>query len=462
MKLYHKIMLVVCGALLVCGAFCCFWLGNRYLDRQLSRLTEEEITSFEGMEYILREVYEISAGEAERPEMYNKRILGEIFENDLFEDCILQNASEIICDHSPRFGVEYETFAGQAAEGKIDFGIHTIGGAKILVLAAGEPWVSADAYLFRFRDVTVVYEDMWGLLRTFAAIWILFLILLMLVSAAFMKFLLRPLKALEQAAYEVSRGNYDGTIETGGKDELGDISRAFAIMKMGIREREEKLEEVNEQQKLLIGSLSHEIRSPMTSVLGYTDMLLHVEIDEDTGKMALQTIYDQANYLKNLSAKMMELSGLYQNNSIQVEDCSVGQLLEESRKTAARKWPEITFVWKEKEDFRMSGDTDLLTSLFQNLLDNGAKASRPGQKIEIGLRPGFISIRDFGKGIPEEEIGKICRPFYKVDRSRTGRDGIGLGLAICRQIMEFHHGEMNIESVPGKGTTISLQFVTNC
>ncbi|MDI9243054.1 hypothetical protein [Fusibacillus kribbianus] len=89
MKLYHKIMLVVCGALLVCGAFCCFRLGNRYLDRQLSRLTEEEITSFEGMEYILREVYEISAGEAERPEMYNKRILGEIFENDLFEDCIL-------------------------------------------------------------------------------------------------------------------------------------------------------------------------------------------------------------------------------------------------------------------------------------------------------------------------------------------------------------------------------------
>lgn len=462
MKLYHKIMLVICGALLICGAFCCFWLGNRYLDRQINRLTREEISSFQGMEYILKEVYELSAGAAESTESYNKRILGEIFENDLFEHCVLQNASEVICDRSHQFGIDYEIFAEQNTEDKIDFGIHAIGDFRILVLAAREPWVSEDTCLFRFVDVTAVYEEMWGLLKTFAAIWVLFLVFIMFVSAVFLKVLLRPLKDLEQAAYEVSNGNYERKLDTSGKDELGDISRAFCTMKEGIREREQKLEEVNEQQKLLIGSLSHEIRSPMTSVLGYTDMLLHVEIDDETSEMALQTIYDQAKYLKNLSAKMMELSGLYQNNAIEMKECSLGQIMEESLKMAAQKWPGISFAWKQKEDFLIPGDKDLLTSLLQNLLDNGAKASLTGQKVEIEMTPGIVKIRDFGKGIPKEEIEKICQPFYKVDKSRTGRDGIGLGLAICRQILKYHDGEMTIESAPEEGTTISLQFVTIC
>ena len=104
-------------------------------------------------------------------------------------------------------------------------------------------------------------------------------------------------------------------------------------------------------------------------------------------------------------------------------------------------------------------DLDLMESLLVNLLDNAIKASEPGSVIELTARGNRISVRDYGKGIPEEEIPKITEAFYMVDKSRSRQaGGIGMGLALCQRIAELHGAVLDIRSALGVGTEISVVF----
>ena len=237
----------------------------------------------------------------------------------------------------------------------------------------------------------------------------------------------------------------------------------YMMMKRTV-ERMEKLQEVAEKQELLMGALSHEMRTPLTSIIGYSDTLRHVKLKDEQKDRALEHINREGKRLEALSGKMLQLLGLYQNHTIQMEMTPAGDLLNHvidmEKEQAEKKKVQLKM---EYEAFSMKMDPALMESLLVNLIDNALKATDAGGSILVkayetsGKK--IFEVSDTGIGIPEEELGKITDAFYMVDKSRSRKEGgSGLGLALCVKVAEIHGGKLKIESQPGEGTTVRVVF----
>ena len=212
----------------------------------------------------------------------------------------------------------------------------------------------------------------------------------------------------------------------------------------------------------LLGSLAHELKTPMTAIIGYSDILLKMSLSEQQKEKALQYIGSESRRLSRLSAKMLELTGLYEEEpeSLEMRHTSVKVLLERAEALISFRLQEraqILEIRLADDALCHDMDEDLMTSLLLNLLDNACKASDEGQKIYLEADSRGIYVSDCGIGIPEEELTKVEDAFYMVDKSRArASGGSGLGLALCRRIAELHHAEMRIESRQGEGTKVSI------
>ena len=215
-------------------------------------------------------------------------------------------------------------------------------------------------------------------------------------------------------------------------------------------EQMEKLQEVAEKQELLMGALSHEMRTPLTSIIGYSDTLRHVKLKDEQKDRALEHINREGKRLEALSGKMLQLLGLYQNHAIHGTERARGARSAESSRM-------------ECEVFSMKMDPALMESLLINLIDNALKATDAGGSIWVRAyeKAGkkIFEVSDTGMGIPEEELGKITDAFYMVDKSRSRKEGgSGLGLALCVKVAEIHGGCLKIESRQREGTTVRAIF----
>lgn len=229
-------------------------------------------------------------------------------------------------------------------------------------------------------------------------------------------------------------------------------------------EQMEKLQEVAEKQELLMGALSHEMRTPLTSIIGYSDSLRHVKLKDEQKDRALEHINREGKRLEALSGKMLQMLGLYQNHAIQMEMTTAGDLLShviDMEKEQAEK--KAVHLRMECEAFSMKMDPALMESLLINLIDNALKATDAGGSIWVKAyeKAGkkIFEVSDTGMGIPEEELGKITDAFYMVDKSRSRKEGgSGLGLALCVKVVEIHGGFLKIESKQTEGTTVRAIF----
>lgn len=229
-------------------------------------------------------------------------------------------------------------------------------------------------------------------------------------------------------------------------------------------ERMEQLQEVAEKQELLMGALSHEMRTPLTSIIGYSDTLRHVKLKEEQKDRALEHINREGKRLEALSGKMLQILGLYQNHAVQMELVPICELLthvcDMEKEQAEKRGVRLEI---EYGTFSMKMDTALMESLLVNLVDNALKATDSGGSIMVKAyeKSGkkIFEVADTGRGIPESELGKITDAFYMVDKSRSRKEGgSGLGLALCVKIAEIHGGYLEIESQLGEGTTVRAIF----
>ncbi|MDD3794933.1 MAG: HAMP domain-containing sensor histidine kinase [Lachnospiraceae bacterium] len=228
--------------------------------------------------------------------------------------------------------------------------------------------------------------------------------------------------------------------------------------------RMEELQEVSRKQEQLMGALAHEMKTPMASIIGFSDSLMRVHLGEGQKLRALKHINREGKRLEGLSAKMLQLLGLYENDAIKMKIYPVTELVQRVMEIQQEKAENqgIRLVCR-CEKFRFQMDIDLMENLLINLLDNAIQASSPGASVQLRIfqedQKCIFEVKDSGVGIPESEIPKVTEAFYMADKSRSRKNGgAGLGLSICRQIVRLHGGCLHISSEEGVGTSVRAEF----
>lgn len=314
---------------------------------------------------------------------------------------------------------------------------------------------------YKLEDVTYVWERM----RLLAA----GLVLLSCIITGVVCFLLfiilnrvlQPLQRLSRGAEQIAKGQYDERIVVNRRDEIGELSANFNQMAEAVQSRIEELKEAEWKRTLFMGNLTHELKTPMTAISGYAKTLLTVKLGEEDKEEALSYIYEESCRLERLSQKMMNLLLLEERKPADLVAVPAKVLFLNVAEacSASLKEDGISLQCHEEGEVFLA-DADLFTEVLINLVDNARKASTKGSKIILSAKENSIEVRDFGKGIPEEEKDKILEPFYRIDKSRSRKNGgAGLGLAITAIIIKQHNCRMEIDSRVGQGTRIILQFV---
>lgn len=274
-----------------------------------------------------------------------------------------------------------------------------------------------------------------------------------------------PLHELAVSAKSIADGDYESRIQIRKQDEIGTLAENFNQMVEAVWQRTRSLEESEQKKTLFMGSLTHELKTPMTAISGYAETLLMAKLEPEEEEAALQYIYTECGRLERLSQKMMHLLELDQSAEWMPEEHSVRELFEAAKNSCDPVLQKRNIrLQMEEHGERFIMDLDLMTDAIINLIDNAAKASEDGS--EIFLKAGadenghvYILTEDFGCGIPEEEQKKILEPFYMVDKSRSRKyGGAGLGLALTKRILERHHMQLGIESEVGQGTRITIRL----
>jgi signal transduction histidine kinase len=221
-------------------------------------------------------------------------------------------------------------------------------------------------------------------------------------------------------------------------------------MAEAVEEKINSLEQAVRSREDFVANFSHELKTPMTAIMGYADMLRSHENSPEVQIKSADYIYKESRRISDLSLKLMDLMGL-SDEHISIEPIDVQKL---------KLHIGERFVWN-MQPATVCADKILVISVLNNLCDNAEKAG--ATKIII---KGFveenkyrITVSDNGKGVSEKDISKIKEPFCMVDRSHAGtNDGFGLGLALCERIANLHGTSLTFESVIGVGTTVGFEL----
>lgn len=210
-----------------------------------------------------------------------------------------------------------------------------------------------------------------------------------------------------------------------------------------------------------MGAFAHELKTPMTSIIGFADLLRQGNLDESTRMMAAEYIFSEGHRLERLSFKLLELL-LLQKDGIRPKNVWLGNFVGEVDRALAPvlEQKNIRLICKA-EQTRVALEPDLVKSLLYNLVDNASKAMDNGGIIAVRAAaiPGGCQFQvvDNGRGMEQAELAKITEAFYRVDKARSrSQGGAGLGLSLCKQIAALHNGSISFESAPGKGTRVTV------
>lgn len=370
----------------------------------------------------------------------------------------------------------YDNTGGFSYFDSVSYAPLSWGGRRYLVVRA----VSAanDLQVFHIEDITDIREN----LKDMA--WVLLIVTIILtVSVGFLQTVvlrsaLAPLKALNETTKRMARNMYDQRVEVMRDDEIGELAESFNAMADAVETRTRNLEESERRKTLLMGNLTHELKTPMTAISGYAETLLTTKLIEEDRQEALHYIRQECGRLERLSKKMMKLLSLEtaslsaplrteggtedeaENDGFVMRDVPVETLFREAERVCGKALEDKRIVLEQKtHGERFLVEEDLMAEVLINLLDNAVKASPEGGRVILRADGDMISVQDFGCGIPKEETERVLEPFYMVDKSRSRKSGgAGLGLSIVLMIVKLHKGSLSIKSEVGQGTAVELRL----
>ena len=319
-----------------------------------------------------------------------------------------------------------------------------------------------DTLLLEARfDTSDVYTARQVQIKLFAAIYGIVVLLGILAAGMLSRVLTKRLDKLTEAVRTIAAGDLDTRSGIRTHDEFGQLSRDFDTMADRLQENIAHLENEMQRQENFMGAFAHELKTPMTAIIGYADLLRQDSLPEDTRLTAADYIYSEGQRLEKLSFKLLELL-LLEKDELLPKEVNLSAFLEDVEKALAPVLEKktIRLVCRGVRE-KVKLEPDLVKSLLYNLVDNAAKAMEEGGNITVKgvLIPGGceLTVADNGRGMADEELSRITEAFYRVDKSRSRKQGgAGLGLALCRRIVELHGGSMQFASVAGAGTRVTV------
>ncbi|MFQ9514291.1 MAG: sensor histidine kinase [Eubacterium sp.] len=310
-------------------------------------------------------------------------------------------------------------------------------------------------YVVTHMPTSIIKKSSYDVTFVFYITYAIILALSLIIFFNFMWFIYMPLKQIRLAAMEYAKGNfeYDG-LKVSNDDEIGDVASSLKYMS-------KQLNNSRTYQKEFISNISHDFRSPLTSIKGYLEAMMDGTIPPEEHNKYLSIVLSEANRLEKLTTGLRELNSWNSTGpELIFEDFNMENVIASTVETfqgsCEKKHIELVLQFPSKH-YNVYADKGKIEQVLYNLLDNAIKFSNPSSKIIIRLynkgEKQYCSVKDFGMGIPGGSIDKIWQRFYKTDLSR-GRDktGSGIGLAIVKEIIMAHNETIDVISTEGVGT----------
>lgn len=316
-------------------------------------------------------------------------------------------------------------------------------------------------YLSRMREITAVFTRADENLARYQRIMLIILTVGIGITTALTFYLTRPIRRISRAAKQFSEGQYEKRAVVRSNDELGQLAQNFNEMADSLEIKINELADAAQRQKDFTASFAHELKTPLTSVIGYADTLRSRVLPAKKQIEAANYIFSEGKRLEAMSFALLDLFAL-DRETPQFRKTSASRIVQDTAASCAYLLNEKNIRLETRvEERKLNVVPELLQILLFNLIDNARKASESGSLIRLYARQvesGFrFSVRDNGRGIPQEALERLTEPFYMVDKSRARAEGgAGLGLAICRRIAELHGTRLDFESEVGKGTCVSF------
>ena len=259
------------------------------------------------------------------------------------------------------------------------------------------------------------------------------------------------------AIKRISNGNIVEEIVIDTNDEFSTMAEDLNVMQIRIRELLESERESEKQKNELITNIAHDLRTPLTSILGYLEIIeTNKNLTDEQKKNYVNIAYEKSKRLEVLIEDLFAFTKLnYGKLSLKIEKFDMVKLIEQLIQELYPLFEkaEISYEFESSEEsLLVEADPKLMVRLFENLINNAIKYGKEGKKIVIKLVKNlddtfFVSVINYGRAIPKESIKRLFDKFYRVDASRNSQvSGSGLGLAIAKNIVDLHKGNLSVKS----------------
>lgn len=257
----------------------------------------------------------------------------------------------------------------------------------------------------------------------------------------FSRTIISPISKLSKASRDIASGNLGISIDYNSNDEIGELSKSFNYMS-------KELADIKRIRDDLLATISHEIRSPLGRIKGYTELFFDLELDKNEKEKYYKSILQEVDFINNMVGEIIEISRLeLGKEEMFKEDIDLAFLLKIINEdfNMRKSIQDVNYIFNYEDNLFCSVDVDKMRRVLQNIIDNSIKAKATeiiitAKKVNNEVE---VVITDNGIGIPENQIDIVFEKFYRVDKSRDRKTGgFGLGLAICKGIITGHNGKI--------------------
>ena len=402
--------------------------------------------------------------------------------NEFYQSCITYAQTfeekdrielQFINKHGKMVATSYGHWAGESPKtSDISDAVNTRGPGVFLgsdpltnerIMAVSSPMVYSNGEVIgvlRFVTSTRIVEQqiIRVALISFAFLLVV-LIVVLLSSSYFIRSVMAPVAEITEKAKRISGGSYGIQIKTRYRDEMGELADT-------INEMSAKISQNEKMQAEFISQLSHELRTPLTVINGWSETLLADEALDAETRQGMKIISGEAKRLTEMVMELLDFTRMQDGRmTLSVEPTDIRGVFEDTvymyGSRLSRDGITLQYIENDEDIPEIPCDPKRLRQVFLNVLDNAAKHGGDGRQIDTGITCEndyvVVKIRDYGPGIPEDELPLVKKKFYK---GSSKARGTGIGLAVCDEIVEMHGGILTLENADGGGTLVTVALPT--